>query len=340
MSELNLKNNQNKINIYKFLWKTIKTRKFTLILLLLFMIINDTVGIFVTQYFNKLLINGATNTNISFNLGIFYLIMYACFQSIPFITSSIIYKFTFNSITKIQNNLRNNIYSYVIQHSMNYFNNSFSGALSNKIISIVNDTGKITTSMLDFISIIIITIIVPILYSKINIYIGLSFIIISIFYVLSLTKLRILRKQRMMLITENRNKFFGLINDNFANIRNIKMFSREKKENKNVKILNIEFMRNAYSFLKVVLISSIVNFIFSFVFIFSILGISAYMLAQNKINIGDFMFIITSIFKFIINSFTKKTSKFAEMIGKLENNLNSIARPIEIQNKKIVKILT
>ena len=66
MSELGLNNNQKDQNIYNFLWKTIKTRKFLLILLLLIMIIHDTAGVFLAQYFNRLLISGARNINIPF----------------------------------------------------------------------------------------------------------------------------------------------------------------------------------------------------------------------------------------------------------------------------------
>lgn len=335
MSELGLNNNQKDQNIYNFLWKTIKTRKFLLILLLLIMIIHDTAGVFLAQYFNRLLISGARNINIPFYLCLTYLLMYAFFQNMHYLDKSIMYKIIFNSIAKIKNNLRNNLYSYVIQHSMDYFNNSFSGSLNNKINSIVKDAGKTIELALDFISTIVLAIIAPILYSNINIYIGLSFTIISILYILALTKLRKFRKEKSKQIAESKNKYFGLINDDFTNILNIKIFSHEKIEINNVRRINNQILRNAYEFLKTVFIFAIVNFVFCFIFIFSILGISAYMLAQNKINISDFMFvaIITSIFRFVIENSSKKLTIFSDATARLENNLKELIKPIEIKNK-------
>ena len=328
-------NSGQKLNIYKFLWKTIKVRKFFLFLLLIFMIAHDVFGVFLAQYFNKSMVNGASN-NIPFHLCILYLIMYAFFQNVQYIDTSIMYKLIFNSITKIKNNLRNNIYSYVIKHSMDYFNNSFSGSLNKKINSIVEDSGKLVELIVDFSSTVILTIIAPILYSTFNIYIGLSFTLISIFYVLALVKLRKFSIEKVKKLTENKNKYFGLINDDFTNISNIKIFSHEKVEIRNVKKINNEILRSAYDFLKIRFVYSLINFVFCFIFIFAILATSAYILSQNKINIGDFMFImiVASIFNFIIRNTSRKIAKFVDISGKLENNLNELMQPIEIANKK------
>lgn len=73
---------------------------------------------------------------------------------------------------------------------MIYFNNSFSGALNSKINSAVDNVENILDHIAQFFSLTAILIITPLLYAEINIYIGLSFIAISILYLISLTKFR------------------------------------------------------------------------------------------------------------------------------------------------------
>lgn len=335
MNRLNFTKFQNQFNIYSFIWQIIRIRWFTFSMLIVINVATEAANTFYTQYFNRSLINGASTGNMGLKLGIFYILMYAIFQNTNKLTSPIVNKLQFDSLSRIKNNLRNNLYGYTIQHSMNYFNNNFSGVLNNKIKSIVKNSGSLIELSIKFLSLALVIVLTPIIYAQINIYMGLAFIIISIFYLFLLIKMRKKHKEKVKVMTEAKNRYFGLINDDFTNITNIKGFANERNEIRNVKRINNQILRAAYEFLKMMVLANTIGLIFRFGFMFCITGIGGYMLALHKINIGDFMFItiIAAIMKWVLDELAKIIVDFVLMAGQIENDIKTIIRPPEITNK-------
>lgn len=332
---------KDKINIYKFLWKFVKHRKLRCFIWLFFEITNDIIGIFVAQYFNKKMISYFGIENHILKTGLFLVLLYVFFNNIVNIFKPLKLKTKFKFIEYVQKSVRNALFSYTIQHSINYFNNSFSGSLNNKINTAVRAVGEILNSSKEIICGIIIFILVPIFYAQINIYMGISFFIIAILYIFLLSKIQKRFIDNKKEKAESVSKFFGLINDDFTNISNIKIFSNQLIERRNIKRQNIEIMRKEYKLTKNQISFQIVNFICNFLMFFSVLGIAGYLLALRQISIADFTYImiITSISRWVLINGVKSLMKVYGAIGDLQNALETIYKPIDIKNREKSKKL-
>lgn len=337
MSELELSN----ISTSKFIWKTTKGIRLYLMLYILVEVINDVVGIFVAQYFNKKMINYLNIENPILKTGLFFVFLYACLTNITYVTKSISIKPKFKALNHVKKNVRVVLFNHTLHHSMNYFNNSLSGSLTAKINNATNSVERILDSFNYLICYIIIFSIIPIVYSDINLFVGIAFIIISSLYI---TASAIYRKKIKNIVaqrTEEKSKYFGIINDNFTNILNVKMFSREKYEKIKSKKQSIKILRTNAKIVEYEIYYKIINLIFCFSLFFCVIGISSHLLAQNKITIADFTYIliIVSIARFVINQGALKIVMFTIAKSELNNSLETLLKPIEVQNKNLAKPL-
>ncbi|MDD2839592.1 MAG: ABC transporter ATP-binding protein [Rickettsiales bacterium] len=332
---------KEKIGICKFLWKFAKNRKLDCFVWLFVEIANDMVGIFVAQYFNKKMISYFGIENPVLKTGLFLVFLYIFFNNINNLFKPFKLKTKFKFVDYIQKSVRNSLFSYTIQHSMDYFNNSFSGSLNNKIRSAVASTGEIFNSLKEILCIVSIFILVPIFYAQINIYIGISFFIIGILYIFLLSKIQKKIVDNQNEKSESVSKFFGLINDDFTNISNIKIFSNQLIERRNIKKQNVEIMRKEYKLTKTQISFQLINFICNFLMFFSVLGIAGYLLALRQISIADFTYIVivTSISRFVLINGVKSLMRIYGAVGDLQNALETIYKPIGIKNKEKSKKL-
>lgn len=323
------------INIYKFIWDSAKGRKFFLFLFFFVMILNNLVSLFLAQYLYKNIINSIIENNLEFKNGIFYISL-LCFL-LTFGTFGLLLKntFKFNSINFIQRNIRNKLFSYTIQHSVNYFNNSFSGSLSGKIRNTTLTTRFFFTYLFSILNLFIFFIALLIVYSHINIFLGLFFAFITFLYLIVVFKLRKNLISSSVQNSESKSKYFGIINDDFANIVNVKSFNREKNEINRVKRQNLDILRKTSKVLRNHAYIGISNSIFAFCFIISTMGFSVYLLVSNKIGLGNFLFIssITEIFRRFLFDGIYAVSKAFEAIGDFKNTLDTIMKPIEIKDR-------
>ncbi len=327
---------KEKINTYSFIWKFVKHRKFYCLAWLFFEIANDLIGIFVAQYINKNMISYFEIENPILKTGLFLVFLFIFFNNITYIFKPLKIKMKFNFISHIQKNVRNSLFSYTIQHSMNYFNNSFSGSLNSKINTAAKSVGEILNNFKTVLCAIIIFILISVFYTKINIYIGISFLVILIIYPILLIKMQKMFVAAQKEKTESISAFFGLINDNFTNISNIKIFSNSLLERRNIKKQNIEIARKEHKRIKAQILFQTINFVCNFLMFFSVLGITVYLLTTGKISIADFTYIliITSIARFIIINSVKSLIRVYSSMGELQNALETIYKPIDIKNKE------
>ena len=224
---------------------------------------------------------------------------------------------------------------------MDYFNNSFAGSLNNKINVAVRSVGSILYNLKEIVCNIIILLCIPLFYAKINVYIGLAFFFGFIIYLFALINIRKKFVDNEKELSEMVSKYFGLINDDFLNISNIKIFSNQIFERRNVKRQNIEIMRKEYKLTKIQILFHSINFLCNFLLFFSTLGIAGYLLANSQILIADFTYIviITSISRWLIIGGLKALTIVYSSIGDLQNALDTIYKPISIKNKNNSKKL-
>ncbi|HSQ97765.1 MAG TPA: ABC transporter ATP-binding protein [Rickettsiales bacterium] len=325
-----------KINLYKFIWNFAKLRKLDCFMWIFWEIANDMVGVFVAQYFNKKMISYFEIENPALKVGLFFAILYIFFNNITNLFKPLKIKTKFKFIDYIAKSVRNTLFSYTIQHSMDYFNNSFAGSLNSKINIAVRSVGEILDNTKKLLCSIAIFIFVPFFYAQINIYIGIAFCLSLFVYMFMLSKIQKKFIGNKKDKAESESKYFGLINDEFTNISNIKIFSNQLIERRNIKKQNLEILRKEYRLTKTQILFQSINFVCCFLLFFSTFGIAGYLLALREISIADFTYIviITSISRFVIIGTIKALIKIFGSIGELQNALETIYKPIGIKNKE------
>ena len=324
------------INLFTFLWKFLKNKKSILLFWIFLELLSEFLGIFVAQYFNKQAINYFQVKSPIFKYGLFLIILYVIFNDGVFLISILKIKFRKLFCDKIANDIRESAFNYTIQHSMNYFNNSFSGDISSKISNLGRNYSKLLNVLRVFIISSTIFIFVVIFYLKINIYLSILFLFFSAIYFFVYAKYSIEYSKTSKEKSDAVSNYFGFIIDVFTNIRNVKIFSNYKFERFNSKKAVLNVMRKEKMIYKTQTKLQLVNFIATFCLIFSVICISSILLSQHKIGFGDFVaiVIILSISRFILTKTIKNLNWFYGLKGSIQSSIEKIYQPIEIKDNK------
>ena len=328
-----------KIKAINFIIESTKGKRFFLLLFFLSVFIGDLIALFFVQYLYKFVVNSIVENKFNLKIGIFYIFILAFlinFQTLELLLKAF---FKFKSATYIQKDVRNKLFDYTIQHSISYFNNSFSGALSNKIDTIVRNIREFFTLVLAVMNLILFFIATSMAYFKINWHLSLFFVILTFLYVIIVSKIRQKLIKASVDKAESRNKYFGLINDDFVNVSNIKAFNTEKIEINRVKKQNFEILRKSSRFLRFMSYVGFLNGLFVFLYVAIIMGFSIYLLVNKTINLGDFLFIwsITAIFGSFLRAGVFALTNVFETLGNIQNGIDTLLKPISITNKKDAK---
>ena len=218
------------------------------------------------------------------------LCIFGNFKSLKTFTEN---KFIIFKLNKIANKFKEKTFNYTIQHSMSYFNNSFSGDISSKISNISKQFNIIINSLIHIINHFIIFAISLIFFAKINILIAIALLVSGTIYLVFYKTFCFNEYVNThKTLAETRSKYFGLINDIFANIINVKAFSKTylEKHNSNKYIFNIKKAEKNITKLRIK--RQFFNMVSSFILFFSVISISTILLSLKKITSGDFVFVI------------------------------------------------
>ena len=328
------------INLFKFLWQFVNKKKFLFASMIIFGIIIEIFGTFVSHLFDAKIYSNLGSDNFNEYLCFFFILIYAIFYNIHHFCNRIRDKIDFESIQKTQMKIRNYLFNYTIQHSMNYFNNSFSGDLNDKINNFVNDFGQVSKNIYEIIIVLVSLLLTPLFYANINIYLSLLFIIIAIIYIFSLKSIKKEVKKYVKIMNEAKSRYISQVNDDLMNIINIKAFASEELEKLNIakKIQDID--KVDYECLKVMTKAKWIHFLLTFSLFFLVISFGGVLLVEHKIDFGQFIFItiIVSIMRFCLDSIIDKFLQYSELVGRMENSLSKILQPIEIVNKNNKKI--
>ncbi len=324
------------INLFTFLWRFLKNKKFDLFCWIFLEVLSDFFGIFIAQYFNKKAINYFQVKSPVFEYGLFLIILYVVFNDGGFLIGILKLRFRKFFCDKIANDIRKDAFNYTIQHSMNYFDNSFSGDLSSKISNLGNNYAKLMNVLKIFFTSSLVFILVLIFYTEINIYLAVCFFIFSVLYFLTYTKYSKEHSKTSKEKYDAIGKYFGFIVDVFSNIRNVKMFSRYGFERLNSEKNILNLLRSEKKVAKSQIKLQFVSFLAIFCLILSVICISSILLAQNKIGFGDFVaiVIILSISRFVLTKTIKNLNWFYGLKGSIQSSLEKIYQPIEIKDNK------
>ena len=296
----------------------------------------DLFNVFLAQYCNKRIIDylGIESLNLSFAL--FLVFLFCLFGNFKSLQHFIEKRFVIFKLNKIANKFKEKTFNYTIQHSISYFNNSFSGDISSKISDISKQLKGIVDSLSHIINNFIFFTISFIFFTKVNILIAITLLVSGTIYLVFYKTFCFNEYvSTHKTLAETGSKYFGLINDIFANIINVKAFSKTylEKHNSNKYIFNIKKAEKNLTKLRIK--RQFFNMISSFILFFSVISISTILLSLKKITSGDFVFIIIllHILRFVIESIVRYSNSYYASRATINNSIEKLYQPIEITDK-------
>lgn len=309
--------------VFKFLWYFSKKYKFTILLLFLITIISNILISYAAPYIIKIIINLYESKQL--NMGNFILLIGTYIFLINISSLSFIFcnKLFLMSQDMIKKDFSNEVFSRMLDNDLDYFNRNYSGDLTSKITGLMASFQNIFKRLINISNAVLFLGVGLIIILNFNLYIGFIAIIWLIIFYFSLKKLIAIRMERFKIRSEAVNKSSGIINDCLMNISNIKSFSHEKREIKNIKKQSLNIIRSSSN---TVGISSAVMFIVYLMkstYFFIVISLLFYLFRQNTLSLGEFMFMF-QISKNLANYVNHGMDSFMQINPEIANFQNSL----------------
>ena len=241
----------------------------------------------------------------------------------------------------IRQDLMNNMFDYLTEHSYRYFQNNFAGSLSNKIgdmhsgvIAILTTVDDAFAQALGLIVAIVMMLLVHPIFAVILLGWAASFLCISYYFFYPIQNLS-------HIFSTTRTKVFGRWVDSISNITNIRLFSRNTYESQRIR----KSVAAAVSQDRAMEWTIIKMRIFWDISIIVLIGVNMLLLVnmyqKNQVSVGDFSFIISLSISIFYNLWylASQFVTFAEEVGKCKQALSIMETPHEIVDKEDAKPL-
>lgn len=228
------------------------------------------------------------------------------------------------------------MFRHITNHSISYFENSFSGAIAQKIKQVIDlskfftiDTIKILAPAILFL---VITIIVLIVRTPL---LGLFILMCSIFYIWFFYKKAKYNKKLASEWAEANSDFNGYLIDSIENMILIKSHTMQESEINHIRSKS-ETENNRLSHLKINMLKlNILATLLSSVLVVVILIITTYLYVTKNISIGDLIFNYTVAIRINQNLYSigDFANEMLEKIGGLKNAIEQIYSQQENDNE-------
>lgn len=245
-------------------------------------------------------------------------------------------------LPSVREDVMKDMFSYLNQHSHEYFQNQFAGSLVNKvndmhsgIIDIFNTLDDMYAQSLGLLVAIIILSLVHPVFSIILLTWACTFMAITFVFLNSI-------KKRSYIFAESKSKVVGMMVDSIGNILNVRLFSRQKQENRYIGN-GIEDAVNKDRAMQSKIIRMRIFWDFS---IITLMGFNLYFLlklyGENNATVGDFAFVISLSVSILWNLWfiASQFVSFAEQIGRSNQALEILSKPHDIVDKPGAKPIT
>lgn len=217
-------------------------------------------------------------------------------------------------------------------HSFKFFQNNFSGSISNRIIDLTNNTELLINNFRSLFRTLLIITGAILMALLVNIFFSVIFLMASVFVILSSIyiskKINIVAKE----FSNNRSNVIGNVIDNFANIINIILFARESYERAYLK-KHLEAMVQSEQDLQKKLMEYGFGMTGLSMFIQSIIIISlVYLGSKGSLTAGDFILIFMLTFSVLDHVWVFSDTLFIleEKLGIFKRALQLISMPRDI----------
>ena len=241
----------------------------------------------------------------------------------------------YNTYTKFDDKLRQNIFNFIIKHSIDYFDNKQAGVLTSKIKNIISSFNNVFEIVFSLLRAFLMMTISIFIYFKID-NVLFSFLLVwsVIFLIYNYYSSRVIARYTKKSFDEQ-NKMSGLITDNFINISNIKATAKQYFEGGNVKKQGLNILRANGVLLTYDIIFGIIIFIFMVVLQCFMLMYSVRLFAVGKITMGTMIFTGQNIIllSLMLKRGYKDTRDFIEEYSRLCDGLNDIIQEYDIVDK-------
>ncbi|MGI4850716.1 MAG: ABC transporter ATP-binding protein [Janthinobacterium lividum] len=300
----------------------------------------------ITPYFLKVMLDTSEHVTSHYNLIITALMAPALFYFLFSISPLLMFRFyeyvILKTIPLLQRDIWHQMFLYVEQHSLRYFQNHHAGSIANKIADMGRSVEIIYTMITDIflshafaliIAGITLYLVHPIFTVVLAIWSG-AFLGLS--YWLSQRT-----RQYSMTLSEARSTVMGKVVDSLANISTVRLFNSYAYESHalshHLHDTVIKDQRLQWKLLKIKAFQGSTAALFTLV----TLGLLVYMRALNKISVGDFALVVV-LSQSIIDAVWRLADEVVEFntaLGTAQQALNIIEPDVEIQDAPSAKAL-
>ena len=239
--------------------------------------------------------------------------------------------------------LRWRFHNLMLKHGLDFFHNDFAGRLSTKVMQTslaVREFWVILGDIVTYVIIYFITISVvlgsisPILLIPLFLWLGL-FICSACYFIPRLG--RISKEQ-----ADARSVMTGRVTDAYTNIQTVKLFAHAGRESQYAKESMQDFMRTVFKQMRLGTSYELsINLLTAVLFI-GVLGTAVWLWLQGLAAIGVIAATTAMILK--LNSMAEfmmwQTSQLFENVGTIQDGMQTLGRPILIEDKPDAKVLT
>jgi len=321
---------------FRFLWYFSRKYKFKILSLFLIMVISTMFTAYFAPYALKIIINLYETKQLTIPTAMVYISFYIISISIEPMFHTLRNKLYLMTEDLIKRDFLSKTFSFLLNNDINYFNQNYSGDLTSKLTGLASGFQQIFRSFLNiFNSLFFFTASLIIIFNFNRYMFLISIIWIFLFY-FSLKKLIAIRTKRFKISSQAKDKSAGIINDCIVNISNIKSFSNEKKEIKNVKTQSLNIIRSSGETVGISSMVLLTTYIMMRLYFFIMLSFLFYLFKQDKISLGEFMFIL-QVFASLISYVRAGLNSAIDInpkIASFQNSLDKIVIEPKIKDKK------
>jgi ATP-binding cassette subfamily B protein len=263
---------------------------------------------------------------IYFSLNIFMTTLFRCYD----------YFVQIKMIPQLRKKITNSIFGYMLQHDHDYYQNNFSGSLTNKINDLTNSIPEIIQISIDRFFCHILGVIIAIYTLW---FVRIEFAVVMILWIILFCWVSFFCSRKIQNLADNWSELgssiTGKIVDSLSNSLSIKLFSRQLEEKK---ILNQTLEEAVKAEQKLQLYYFWMWIFYGYSFVLT-QGICLYFLLirrmQGLVSLGDFALVIS--LNLVIVDFlwmlASDFSQFSKLLGKIKQALRTTTAPLDTQDK-------
>jgi ATP-binding cassette subfamily B protein len=331
------------MSIFKYFWLSIKPYKQWYCLMMLAPLVTSFYTP-ATNFAVKTIIDAIVTTpNISFSALIFPIVIFIAAQLLMDIAWRLSNFAEWKSEPYVRKDLLVRTYDYTQHHSYSFFQNNFTGSLTNKITKIVDGYNKFWSELHHGFLINLLNTIVGmaslfLINKDIGFFVSVwSLILFITIYLLSAKLIKISDN-----LSQAKHRLVGALSDKLSNISSIILFSGRKSAKVSLEkqidddVIPREIREYKYNFM-----IQIIGGIFYLIMLISLLFILIKFKKQNIISVGDFTYIFATMLAVghDLWNLVTKLQEFFSYMGEAQSSLDILSIPHEIKDKAKAKEL-